>query len=93
VKGLREKVEEMGYESKAYFTRIRPTLVEGSAYIRADVRKKEGGSFVTLGYWRTPHKDKAIWRRISNIMEPEWLVEKRNETGTCFVKNRRDNRN
>jgi hypothetical protein len=80
VKGLREKVEEMGYDSKTYFTRIRPTLLKGSAYLRADVRKKEGGSFVTLGYWRTPPKDKAIWRRISKIMEPEWLVEMRSET-------------
>ena len=78
VKELRDKVEEMGFEKKTYFTRIRPTVVEGTVYIRADVRKKDGGSFAKLGYWRTPPLDKAIWGRISKSMEPEWRWEKRN---------------
>jgi hypothetical protein len=61
VKGLRKKVEDMGYEKKEYFARIRPTLVDGTMYIWADVRKKEGGRFEKLGYWRTPPMGKAIW--------------------------------
>ena len=75
VKGLREKVEDMGYASKMYFARIRPAMVEGTIYIRAEVRKKEGGRFEKLGYWSTPPMDKAVWRR--NNMEPEWVVGKR----------------
>ena len=75
VKGIREKVEEMGYESQTYFTRIRPTLVQGLLYIRTEVRKKDGGSFEKVGYWRSPPIDRAVWRQISR--EPEWTAAKK----------------
>ncbi len=58
-----------------YFARIRPTLVDGTMYIWAEVRKKEGGMFEKLGYWRTPPMGKAICSQI--IVEPEWTVGKR----------------
>jgi hypothetical protein len=61
VTGVREKVEETGYERHVYFTRIRPALVEGRVYIRADVKMKEGGKFKRVAYWRTPPRDKAKW--------------------------------
>jgi hypothetical protein len=30
------------------------TLVEGTLYIKATVRKKEGGRFEKVGYWAPP---------------------------------------
>jgi hypothetical protein len=36
VNSVREKVEEMGYERKAYFTRVRPIFMDGRMMIRAD---------------------------------------------------------
>ena len=76
VEGVREKVENLGYERKTYFARIRPTVVEGTVYIRADVKRKDGGKFEKLAYWRIPPRDRARWGRITDIMEPEWLVRK-----------------
>jgi hypothetical protein len=51
----------MGYEKKTYFARIIPIQKEVTACIRAEVRKKERGSFEKLAYWRTSLKDKVIW--------------------------------
>ena len=70
VKELREKVEQMGYERKTYFARIRPTVVEGTVYIRVDVKRKEGGNFERLAYWSIPTRDKRS-------MEPKWMAGKR----------------
>ncbi len=35
-------------------------------------KKKEGGRFKGLAYWKAPWKDKVHWKRITN--EPEWMV-------------------
>jgi hypothetical protein len=45
VKGVRENVEEMEYERHAYYTRNKPTRIEGTVYSKADVKMKEGGNF------------------------------------------------
>jgi hypothetical protein len=39
---VRDNVEDLGYERKIHFTRIRPTVKEETVYIGADVKKKEG---------------------------------------------------
>ncbi len=36
------------------------TLVEGTLYIKATVRKKEGGRIEKVGYWRTPPRDREL---------------------------------
>ena len=77
VQGIREKVEGMGFERKDHFTRVRPTSMEGTIYVRADVKKKEGGSFKKVAFWRIPPLDEAKWRYLRNFMEPEWTVGKR----------------
>jgi hypothetical protein len=42
----------MGYKSKAHFTRIRPTLIEGYVFCRGEVGEKEGGKFKQVAHWR-----------------------------------------
>jgi hypothetical protein len=37
------------------------TLIEGTVFIRADVKRKEGGSFERLAYWNIPLRDKVTW--------------------------------
>jgi hypothetical protein len=72
---IREKVETMGYAKKEY-TRIRPTLVNGKVLLRVDTKRKEGGIFEGLAYWRVPPRNKECWRRIISMMEPELMIAK-----------------
>jgi hypothetical protein len=69
---LRGKAETMGFGKKEYYTRVRPAQVDGRVFLRVETKKKEGGKFKGLGYWRVPPLDKVLWKRITNIMEPEW---------------------
>jgi hypothetical protein len=71
---IREKVEIMGYRKKEYYTRIRPARVDGRVLLRVETKKKDGGKFEGLAYWRAPPLDKEYWKRITNMMEPEWMV-------------------
>ncbi len=73
---IREKVETMGYAKKEYYTRIRPTLVNGKVLLRVDTKRKEGGRFEGLAYWRAPPKNKECWRRIISMMEPDLMIAK-----------------
>jgi hypothetical protein len=45
VEKIREKVEEMGFDRKEYYTRVRPVIKEGRVLLRADIKRKEGGKF------------------------------------------------
>jgi hypothetical protein len=45
-------------------------------FLREDTKKKEGGKFEGLAYWRVPPMDKEDWKRITKLSEPEWLVGK-----------------
>jgi hypothetical protein len=71
---IREKVETMGFRKKEYYTRIRPARVDGRVFLRVETKKKVGGKFEGLAYWRAPPLDREYWKRITNIMEPEWMV-------------------
>ena len=71
VSGVREEVERMGYGRKAFYTRVRPTVVEGRVVIRAEYRRKEGGKFEQLAWWRLPPLDRTMWECLNGIMEPE----------------------
>jgi hypothetical protein len=73
---IREKVEIMGFSKAEQYTRIRPVLVEGRVFLRADTKRKDGGKFKGLAYWRVPPRDKEHWKRISNLVEPEWRIDK-----------------
>jgi hypothetical protein len=73
---IREEVHNMGYDRKEYYTRVRPSMVDGRVFLRADVKKKDGGRFEWLANWRAPPKDKEYWKRISKILEPEWRTVK-----------------
>jgi hypothetical protein len=73
---IREKVEIMGFGKMEYYTRVRPVLVEGRILLRADLKRKEGGKFVRLAFWRAPPRDKEHWKRIINMVEPEWRMDK-----------------
>jgi hypothetical protein len=48
VQGIREKMEGMGCERNDHFMMVRPTKVEGTAYVRTDIKKKERGSLRIL---------------------------------------------
>jgi hypothetical protein len=71
---LREKVEKMGFSKKDYYTRIRPASVHGRVLLRVDTKRKEGGKFKGVAYWRAPPRDKECWKRIIGMMEPEWMI-------------------
>jgi hypothetical protein len=73
---IREKVDEMGYGRKDFYTKVRPILIEGRVFIRADTKKKEGGKFEGLAYWRVPPRDKEYWKRVIKLSEPDWLAGK-----------------
>jgi hypothetical protein len=68
---IREEVDNMGYNRKEYYTRVKPSMVDGQVFLRADVKKKDGGRCEWLAYWRAPPKDKKYWKQISKILEPE----------------------
>ncbi len=72
VKIFREKIKKMGYEKKAYFSKLRQTYVEERVQIVGHVRKKEIGKFVPLAYSRIPPMDKTKWYWIRGMFEPEW---------------------
>jgi hypothetical protein len=73
---IREKVETMGYSKMEYYTRIRPALGDERVFLRVETKKKEGGKFEGLAYWRAPPRDKEHWKRITNIVELEWMIAK-----------------
>jgi hypothetical protein len=66
----------MGFGKKDYYERIRPALIDGRVLLRVDTKKKVGGKFEGLAYWRVPPKDKEHWKRIISMMEPEWRITK-----------------
>ncbi len=70
-----EKVKKMEFGKKEYYIRVRPARVDGRAFLRVETKKKEGGKFKGLGYWRAPPLDKAQWKRITNMVEPEWRID------------------
>jgi hypothetical protein len=72
-----EKVETTEFDKKEYYTRVRPELVLGRVFLRAEIKMKDGGKFEGLVFWRMPLRDKKHWKRISNIAEPEWRVVKK----------------
>jgi hypothetical protein len=73
---IREKVDMMGYGKKEFYTKVRPVMIEGWVFLRAETKKKEGGKFEGLAYWRAPPRDKEYWKRITKIAEPEWITGK-----------------
>jgi hypothetical protein len=73
---IREKVETMGYGKKDYYTRDRPEVAHGRVLLRVDTKRKVGGKFEGLAYWRAPPKEKECWKRIVKMMEPEWMIAK-----------------
>jgi hypothetical protein len=73
---IREKVETMGFGKNEFYTRIRPALVHRRVLLRVDTKRKEGGKFEGLAYWRAPPRNKECWKRIIGMMEPEWMIAK-----------------
>jgi hypothetical protein len=71
VSGVREKVERMGFERKAFYIRVRPIVEEGRVRIRAECRRKEGGKFEQVARWRLPPLDRNMWECLNGILEPE----------------------
>ncbi len=76
VEKIREKVEAMGFGKTEYYARVRPAMVDGRVLLRADTKKKVGGKFEGLAYWRVPPRDKGHWKRFIGMMEPEWRITK-----------------
>jgi hypothetical protein len=72
---IREKVETMGFGKKEH-TRVRPVFIDGRVLLRADTKRKEGGTFKGLAYWRVPPRNKEYWKRIISLVEPEWMIAK-----------------
>jgi hypothetical protein len=80
VEKIREEVEAMGFGRKEYYTRVRPVTKEGRVLLRADTKKKEGGKFEGLAYWRAPPLDKEYWSRINGMLEPERRIARQVES-------------
>jgi hypothetical protein len=76
VEKIREKVEEMGFGRKEYYTRVRPVAKDGRVLFRADTRRKEGGKFEGVAYWRAPPLDKEYWSKLNGMLEPERKIWK-----------------
>jgi hypothetical protein len=72
---VREKVETMGFGKEEFYTRVRPAVAHGRVLLRVDTKRKEGGKFKGLAYWRAPPKDKVHWKRIIGMVEPEWMIK------------------
>ncbi len=68
VKGIRDKVEGMGFERRTHLTRIRPSLIAGmcsSGLMWRRQKEKTLWLLLTGGF-------RPKWENISNIMETEW---------------------
>jgi hypothetical protein len=76
VEKVREKAETMGFGKKEYYTRVRPVWKDGRVLLRVDTKRKEGGKFKGLAYWRVPPSDKEYWKRIISMMEPDQMIDK-----------------
>ncbi len=76
VEKVREKVETMGFGKKEYYTRVRPVRMDGRVLLRVYTKRKEGGKFKGLAYWRAPPSDKEFWKRIISMMEPGQMIDK-----------------
>jgi hypothetical protein len=74
VEKVREKVETMGFGKKEHYTRVRPVRKDGRVLLRVDTKRKEGGKFKGLAYWRVPPNDKEYWKRIISMMEPDHMI-------------------
>jgi len=74
VKGVRKRMEEMGHGGREEFVRVRPVKQEGSLFIRADVRRREGGKFTLVADWRCPAVNKEFWALADDIMLPCWTA-------------------
>jgi hypothetical protein len=48
--------------------------------LRADIKRKEGGKFEGLAYWRAPPMDKEYWSRLNGMLEPERRIAKHVES-------------
>jgi hypothetical protein len=72
VKGVRHEVERMGYRSERHFVRVRPVRKAEEIVVKVDVRKKEGGQFKAIGYWKVPPVKQDMWVFIRNIFKPSW---------------------
>jgi hypothetical protein len=69
-------VDTIGYSKKEYYTKVRPVMIEGRVFLRAETKKKDGGRFEGLAYWRAPPVDKEYRKWIVKILEPEWMIGK-----------------
>jgi hypothetical protein len=76
VEKVREKAETMGFGKNEYYTRVRPVRMDGRVLLRVDTKRKEGGKFRGLAYWRAPPSDKELWKRIISMMEPDQMIDK-----------------
>jgi hypothetical protein len=70
VKGIRERVEGMGRGGGEEFVRVRAVREEGELFLRADVRRKEGGRFRWIGDWKCPPLDREMWDVAEDILKP-----------------------
>jgi hypothetical protein len=73
---IRDKVETMGFGKKEHYIRVRPVTSDGRVLLRVDTKRKEGGTFKGLAYWRAPPRNKEYWKRITSLVEPEWMIAK-----------------
>ena len=70
VKGIRERVEGMGRGGREEFVRVRAVREEGELFLRADVRRKEGGRFRWVGDWKCPPLDRVLWDVAIDVLKP-----------------------
>ncbi len=68
----------MGYERKAYFTRLRKMLEDGRVYIRAECRKKEIGKFEQQACRRLPPLERDKWQCITGLWSQNGLGKNEN---------------
>ena len=75
VRGIRERVEKMGYGGQEEYVRVRAVKEEGGIYIKAEARKKEGGSFKWIGDWLCPPLNRNLWE--ARVIDDMWMPYRR----------------
>ena len=75
VRGIRERVERMGYGGQGEYVRVKAVRENGGIYLRAEARKKEGRKFSWVGDWLCPPIDRKMWE--SGVLVDVWMPHRR----------------
>ena len=69
---IREEVRStLGYGEDHYYVRIRPETRGGEIQLRADVKHRDGGRWMSKAYWFCPPLDRDLWEAVDGLYDPK----------------------